>query len=101
MVSPARVTRQLIGVPNITIAKKLAKVATHFNYENLAIVTSEDGLDEVSIYKKTAVFEVKGKSLRKYTIDPKDYGMSSVKGKPSTVKKNTLNPLRFTVNAIR
>ncbi len=73
-VNPAAVTRQLIGVTNTEIAKKLAKVGKVLGYKHLLIVASEDGLDEVSISSKTRVFEIKNNSLNKFSINPMDYG---------------------------
>lgn len=74
LVNPAGVKRQIIGVPNLEIAEKLSRVAARLRYEHLLILTSEDGLDEVSVLAKTHVFEVKGKKAKKYILDPKKYG---------------------------
>lgn len=59
--NPAGVKRQLIGVPSMQLARKLADVAKQLDYEHLLIVTSEDGLDEISPFGRTTMFEVKGK----------------------------------------
>lgn len=74
-VSPAGVKRQIIGVPNLKIAKTLSQVALNLDYEKLFILHSRDGLDEISIYAPTDVFEVVGKKLRKFTITPQEYGI--------------------------
>lgn len=78
-VSPAGVKRQLIGVPNKEIAEKMAEVGKHLGYKHLVIVTSVDGLDEVSVNAKTHVFEVKGKRIRKYSLDPQKFGFKKAK----------------------
>lgn len=78
-VSPASVKRQLIGVPNKYLAEKLAKVAAKLSYETLLVVTSEDGMDEVSLSGKTVVFEVRGQTKAKRIIDPKEYGFGKIK----------------------
>lgn len=72
--NPAGTVRQLVGVPNADIAKKMAKAAKELGYTRLLIVTSEDGMDEISLSAKTSVYEVRGKSVRTFTIDPKKYG---------------------------
>lgn len=72
--NPGGVKRQIIGVPNIEIAKKMAEVGKKLDYKHLAIVTSEDSLDEVSINAKTYLFEVKGASFTKKIIDPQKLG---------------------------
>lgn len=73
-VSPARVKRQIIGVPNIQLAEKLANVATQLNYEYLLLFSSEDGMDEISLSSMTHLFEVKGKKVKKMIINPKELG---------------------------
>ncbi|MBI5452618.1 anthranilate phosphoribosyltransferase [Candidatus Gottesmanbacteria bacterium] len=73
-VSPAQVKRQIIGVPSIKLAEKLAKVATNLDYEHLLVVSSEDGLDEISLSAPTQVFEVRGKKVKKIIIHPKELG---------------------------
>ncbi|MBI3955447.1 anthranilate phosphoribosyltransferase, partial [Candidatus Gottesmanbacteria bacterium] len=77
-VSPAGVKRQIIGVPNIKLAEKLAKVATSFDYKHLLIVSSEDDLDEISLSAPTHIFEVRGMKVKKMILNPKDYGFKKV-----------------------
>ncbi|MBI3379915.1 anthranilate phosphoribosyltransferase [Candidatus Gottesmanbacteria bacterium] len=89
--SPASVRRQIIGVPNIKLAGKLAKVASNLNYDHLLLVTSEDGLDEISLSSPTHIFEVKGKQVKKMIINGKDYGFeksSLVEIKGGDAKRN-------------
>ncbi len=72
--NPAETKRQLIGVPNADIAKKMASVAKSLDYKHLIIVASEDGMDEISLSAKTLAFEIRGTSVKKFTIDPKKFG---------------------------
>ncbi len=81
LTSPASVKRQLIGMQNKEVAQTLAHAATQLGYDHLCIVTSDDGLDEVSICAPTTVYEVKGSFRRQYRIDPKKYGFRSVNNK--------------------
>lgn len=83
--NPAGVTRQLIGVPSIVLAEKLAKVASHLNYEYLLVVANENGMDEISSDEQSIVFEIKGKSIKKRRVDPQSLGFkktsfSEIKG---------------------
>lgn len=78
-VSPAQVKRQIIGVPDINTAEKMAEVAKKLDYEHLLIVTSLDGLDEISISDKTRVFEIKNRSIRRYFLNPGDFGINGKK----------------------
>ncbi len=73
-VSPAGVKRQIIGVADVKLAQKLAEVSSKLGYKHLLVVSSEDGLDEVSIYAPTHVFEIKGSRIKKMIINPQIFG---------------------------
>lgn len=75
--NPARAARQLVGVPNSEIAKRLASAATLLShpFTHLLIVASDDGLDEISLFSKTKAYEVKGKKVRSFRIDPRKLGL--------------------------
>src|SRR5207237_758752 len=77
-VSPASVTRQLIGVSNLAIAEKLAEVAKRLNYQHLLIVASEDGMDEISLSVNTHVFEIKNNTITKSIIQSSDFGFTKI-----------------------
>jgi anthranilate phosphoribosyltransferase len=89
--NPASVTRQMIGVPNQDIAKKLIKVGKKLGYRHLMIITSKDGMDEVSLSDKTYIFELKNNIIKKFTIDPEKFGFKKVtkdKIREGTLKQN-------------
>jgi len=75
--SPASVTKQLIGVPNVEVAKKLIEVAKQLDYKHLLLATSEDGMDEVSLFAKTHIFELKDNKVNHFIIDPASYGFKT------------------------
>lgn len=90
-VNPVPVNRQLIGVPSISIAEKLIKVGKILKYKHLIIVTGEDGMDEISLSANTHVFELKNNRIKKYDIDPEDYGFkktSKKEFKEGTLEQN-------------
>ncbi|MBI2011547.1 anthranilate phosphoribosyltransferase [Candidatus Daviesbacteria bacterium] len=72
--NPAKVKRQIIGVASISTAKKLAEAAKHLGYEYLLIISSKDGLDEISLGEKTEGYEIKGTKMKKIIIDPSRLG---------------------------
>lgn len=74
--NPALAERQIIGVPDKRVAKKLAEVGGNLGYKHLLIVTGEDGLDEISTSSKTALFEIKGHSVKESFIDPTKFGFT-------------------------
>ncbi|MBU0999796.1 anthranilate phosphoribosyltransferase [Patescibacteria group bacterium] len=97
--NPAGTKKQLLGVPNVRIAEKLAKVAAKLKFTHLLLVTSEDKMDEITTTTKTKIFEIKGSDVRSYTISPKQFGikfatiqelMGGSAGKNSTIVKNIL-----------
>ena len=71
--NPAGTKRQLIGVPDAETAKKMSKVVPLFDYERVILVASDDGLDEISLSAKTKAFDIKGKTVKPFTIDPKKF----------------------------
>ena len=76
--NPASTKKQLIGVPSKDAAKKLLAVGKKLHYERLVLVTSDDGMDEVSLSSSTHVFELKNGQEKEFVIDPKEYGFTSV-----------------------
>lgn len=79
--NPASVKKHLIGVPSIEIAEKLAKVGKILGYDHLLIVTSEDGLDEMSISSISTLFEIKDNLVKQAVINPVSYGFKKVSKK--------------------
>lgn len=76
--NPAFTTRQLVGVPNERIARTIMKSVSMLNdtYEHLLIVTSEDGMDEISLSADTHAFEIQGDVIKEFVIDPSALGFS-------------------------
>lgn len=68
--NPANVTRALIGVPNVAIAKKLSQVAAKIGYDHTMLVSSSDGMDEISTLAKSHAFIVQKKNVQAKTIRP-------------------------------
>lgn len=80
-VNPSLPDKQLIGVPNEEVAKKLVIVAKKLGYQHIVIATSKDGMDEISIACKTTLFELKNKKIKKYTINPVNFGFKKTSKK--------------------
>jgi anthranilate phosphoribosyltransferase len=81
LTNPAGATRQLIGVADPayldTIAGALAQLGVH----RALVVSSDDGLDEMSIAGRTQVVEVNGEepgdpSIERWTVEPSDVGLA-------------------------
>ena len=68
--NPANVNRQCIGVFSNDILEKYTKVLKNLNLKKAWVYHSYDGLDEISIFKKTKVYELCNKKITSFEIDP-------------------------------
>ena len=75
--SPALVKNQVIGVFDKKLLNIFAKALKNLEIDFAWIVNSEDGLDEISPYAKTNVFQLKNNNISKIVIDPKDLNIKS------------------------
>ena len=75
--SPAQVKRQVIGVFNKKWMKPFAEALKENGVVHAYIVHSDDGMDEISPFEKTNVVELKGNSIKQFSIDPKSLGLNS------------------------
>jgi anthranilate phosphoribosyltransferase len=75
LTNPAGATRQLIGVSDPAYLDVLAGALARLGAERALVVSSEDGLDELSISAPTSVVEVTGPETRRYTVSPEDLGL--------------------------
>jgi anthranilate phosphoribosyltransferase len=77
LTNPAGATRQLIGVSDPDYLDTMAGALALLGTKHALLVSSEDGLDELSISAPTRVVEVIGGELRGYTVSPKDVGLAT------------------------
>ena len=68
--NPANVNRQCIGVFSLDILEKYIHVLNNLNTVKAWVFHSYDGLDEISIFNKTKVYELKNKNITSFEIDP-------------------------------
>lgn len=79
--NPAGVKKQLMGVPGQDLAKKLSEVATKLNYKHLIIISSQDGMDEISISEPTKLYLIKKNQVKSKVITPTEiYSTKSILG---------------------
>jgi len=74
--SPAQVKRQVIGVFDKKWMMPFAEALKENNVVHAYIVHSDDGMDEISPFAKTNVVELKDGKINKFTVNPKDLGLS-------------------------
>jgi anthranilate phosphoribosyltransferase len=75
LTNPAGATRQLIGVSDAAYLDTMAGALALLGTKHALLVSSDDGLDELSISASTRVVEVIGGELRSYDVSPEDVGL--------------------------
>jgi anthranilate phosphoribosyltransferase len=75
LTNPAGATRQLIGVSDPRMLEVMAEALARLGVRRALVVSSEDGLDELSTSAPTAVVEVDAGELRRYAVVPGDCGL--------------------------
>ncbi len=77
--SPALVRRQVVGVFDKKLLKIFANALNNLDIKFAWIVNSEDGLDEISPYRKTNIIQLKDKKITELTINPEDLNVNADK----------------------
>lgn len=75
LLNPALVKRQLIGVFSKEYMEVIAKVLSNLGTEDVAVVHSEEGLDEISIGGKTFLLRYKGGQFCSLNLFPETFGL--------------------------
>lgn len=75
LTNPAGADRQLMGVFDRSKTEILAHVLHQLNLKRAMVVSSHDGLDEISISAPTQVSELKNGKITTYNITPGDLGL--------------------------
>ncbi|MDP2989842.1 MAG: anthranilate phosphoribosyltransferase [Kiritimatiellota bacterium] len=76
LTNPAHAEYMVIGVPGKELQDKIALALPHMGVEHALVVHGEDGLDEITITGETAISEIKGGEISRYSITPEDFGLS-------------------------
>lgn len=75
LTNPAGVKRQLLGVFDRRWLEPMAQVLGQLGSEQVLVVHSEDGLDEISIAAPTEVAELKGGAVTRYRVTPEQFNL--------------------------
>ncbi|MFQ6604369.1 MAG: anthranilate phosphoribosyltransferase [Fidelibacterota bacterium] len=76
LISPADVTRQIIGTAFADKMQLIADVCQELGKERVLVVRGEDGLDEVTISGETTVVELRDGTISTFTLRPEDFGLT-------------------------
>ena len=77
LTNPAGARHQLLGVPDEETAVKLANALNALGSEHALVVTSGDGLDELSTTAESVIYEVQHGAVRSYVVSPRDLGFTT------------------------
>jgi anthranilate phosphoribosyltransferase len=75
LTNPAGATRQVIGVSDPAFLDTIAGALARLGAVKALVVSSEDGLDEMSTAGTTTVVEVDGPQIHSYALAPEDVGL--------------------------
>jgi anthranilate phosphoribosyltransferase len=75
LTNPAGATRQVIGVSDPGMLDTIAGALARLGARKALVVSSADGLDEMSTSSSTRVVEVDGPELGSYDLEPEDVGL--------------------------
>jgi anthranilate phosphoribosyltransferase len=78
LTNPAGARRQVIGVSDAAYIETIAAALGELGTESALVVSSADGLDELSASGATRVVELKGGSLESYQVTPEQVGLEAV-----------------------
>ncbi len=76
LANPARVQHMVLGVYSQELQELYAAVGQALGLQHLWVIHSADGLDELSVCAPSTVLELKDGQLRRFTINPRDYGLN-------------------------
>ena len=88
LTNPAGAGRQLLGVYEARLVRPVAEVLARLGSEQVMVVHSADGLDEISIAAKTRVAELRDGAVREYDIEPGDFGLNAAPLEPLKVENS-------------
>jgi anthranilate phosphoribosyltransferase len=77
LTNPAGAQRQVIGVSAIEHVDTIARALSALGCRNGLVVSSEDGLDEISVSGRTRVIEVREGEIEDYTVTPEELGVEA------------------------
>lgn len=75
LTNPAGAPNQVLGVFSDELLEPLAEVLQKLGSRHVLVVHARDGLDEISVGDKTEIAELKGGQIRRFSIQPEDFGV--------------------------
>ena len=98
LTNPAGATRQLVGVADPAFLDTIAGALVQLGVERALVVSSDDGLDEMSTAARTQVVEVTGQRIERYGVEASDVGLTA--SEPDAVAGGTPDENAAAIRAI-
>ncbi|MET0118368.1 MAG: anthranilate phosphoribosyltransferase [Sedimenticola sp.] len=76
LTNPASAPNQVLGVFSDELLDPMANVLQKLGSNHVMVVHARDGLDEISVGEKTEVAELKDGRVRRFSVQPEDFGMN-------------------------
>jgi anthranilate phosphoribosyltransferase len=89
LTNPLRPKGQVIGVFEKGLVSKMAKASQKLKLKRVLVVHSADGMDELTTSAKSYIAELKGGSIKQYSISPAQLGFR--KGNQKALKGGGVN----------
>src|SRR6266404_1191701 len=75
LTNPAGAHAQVLGVFSAEVIDLMAATLAELGVNRAFVVHGAGGLDEISVMGETMVAEVRGREIRRYTVEPEDFGV--------------------------
>lgn len=76
LANPAGAKRQVLGVPRLDAADRIAEALAELGAVHAWVVHGDDGLCDLTITAPTTVIELKDGSLKRFRVSPEEVGMN-------------------------
>ena len=74
LTNPAGANMEILGVYSEDVVEPLAKVLVNLGVKKGMVVYGQDVMDEITLSAKTTVCEIRNGEIKKYELNPEDYG---------------------------
>jgi len=78
LTNPANANHQIIGVYSPSVGNLMAEVLKILGSSRAMIVHSADGIDEISLWDKTKIWELKNNEISNYEITHENFGLNKI-----------------------
>lgn len=78
LTNPAGAPYQLAGVSNEAACENVARGLSRLGARKAWVIRGKDGLDEITLYTETVVYEASPEGVRRFEISPEDFGIRRV-----------------------